>query len=394
MGRRKQTKPVLKEVQNKIRPEFKYRVYYLGSGGTRTSSVFKSKSEASNFYEIKLAESENLGSEVSSVISDKVKREVFEAMRRLEPYGKTISEAVEHYVQHLEATEQSRPIDELIDMFLEEMRRAGKSDRYMIDLSHRLVKFKADKGKRFASDITTREAQTWLNRLKVSDLTRNNYRRVLSAFFAWCERQSFVQTNPISKTTKTKVVGGEIEVFTIDEIKTVLKLAARSDARDLLATVCIGAFAGLRASEIERLTWEDVKIDRGIIDLKKSKTKTAARRLVEIRPILREWLAEFKNETGAIQKKGFDRRLRAFRRKLEEGNSKSGRKPVSWPHNGLRHSFASYLLAEIKDPGAVSLQLGHNNAGVLFQHYRELITEEDAALYWSALTPQKLKPKK
>jgi integrase len=82
-------------------------------------------------------------------------------------------------------------------------------------------------------------------------------------------------------------------------------------------------------------------------------------------------------QSGPICKTNFSNRLKAFRWQLKS----------EWKHNALRHSFASYLMEETANPGEVSLQLGHSNAGVVFAHYRALVTADDAQAFW-ALTPE------
>jgi integrase len=55
----------------------------------------------------------------------------------------------------------------------------------------------------------------------------------------------------------------------------------------------------------------------------------------------------------------------------------------------LRRSFASYYLAHFKKAGAaeLALELGHTNASLVFQHYRELVKSKEGKRYWS-IVPQ------
>ena len=55
--------------------------------------------------------------------------------------------------------------------------------------------------------------------------------------------------------------------------------------------------------------------------------------------------------------------------------------------NALRHSYASYRLADIKDAARVALEMG-NSPTMLFRNYRELVTEKQAA-EWFAVLPKK-----
>ena len=387
----KRKEPKLKKYRNPRRPELKWRVYYSEADGRRVDQKFKTKTEADQFLNVKTDKTDRLGIEDVDLLNKETERMAVQAVRDLQPYGKTIQDAVQFFVAHLKATERSAKVKDLAKEFLLAMKRAGKSERYLTDLKSRLGRFVKDHGSVYASEVQPRMIDQWLAGLLGTNTTRNHYRRVLSAFFGWCEKQGACSENPLKMVIKAKAVGGDVELFTPGEMRTLLELADSmgEEYRDVLAMLCIGGFAGLRASEFERLSWEDVKLDRGFIDLSKGKTKTAQRRLVKIQPVLGAWLSRFTFKTGLIAESGFEYRLRQFREVLGTADDKTGRRAVQWKHNALRHGFASYLLAETENPGEVSLQLGHNNAGIVFKHYRELVTKEDAADYW-ALTPERV----
>ena len=377
--RRRKTKPSIGEYNEGV---YKWAVYYMGEDGKRTRRKFTQKNDASAFLADKLVEVENLGNRIASTLDDDVKRDAYAAIEMLRPFGKSILDATKHYCAHLEATVRSAPIADLVEQFKEAKIADGKSKVYIKDIRARVNCFARDFGTRFASEITTKDIQEWLAGLMVGNLTRNNYRRVLSAFFSWCWRLGYCPENPILKVSKAKSQPSPIGVYTAKEMRRLLRAVATCESAqqgrsDLLANVVFCGFAGLRQSEFERLTWEQVKIDRGVIDLSATITKTAARRIVTIRPVLLAWLKHMGPfQKGPVCKLGFERQLKAFRRDFR----------FPWKHNALRHSFASYLMEEIQHPGEVSLQLGHSDAGVVFAHYRALVTPEDSKAYW-ALTP-------
>ncbi len=55
---------------------------------------------------------------------------------------------------------------------------------------------------------------------------------------------------------------------------------------------------------------------------------------------------------------------------------------VSWGHDILRHSFASYHLAAHRNAALTAHELGHANSQMLFAHYRELVTREAGLAWW------------
>jgi integrase len=137
--------------------------------------------------------------------------------------------------------------------------------------------------------------------------------------------------------------------------------------------LAIGGFAGLREAEIKRLDWVEVNLQRGFIEVKADKAKTAKRRIVRIQPNLAAWLAPYAAFTGSVVPVNARKKLDAVR---QEARLKH------WSKNGLRHSFASYRYAATNDAAAVAAELGHSTTEMLFNTYRELVLPEEAERYW------------
>lgn len=155
--------------------------------------------------------------------------------------------------------------------------------------------------------------------------------------------------------------------------------------------MALGGFAGLRSIEILRLGWENVWFKKGFIEVGKDKSKTATRRLVPICSALEKWLKPYAKKNGPIlpdirNEVHFTRLFQAAKPTL---NDKHGKPRVNLVHNGLRHSFCSYRLAETKSAAQVAFEAG-NSPKMLFEHYRELVTETEAK-EWFSLTPTVVK---
>jgi integrase len=140
--------------------------------------------------------------------------------------------------------------------------------------------------------------------------------------------------------------------------------------------LAIGAFAGLREAEIQRLAWNEVDLGRGHIEVKAAKAKSARRRIVPIQPNLEAWLQPCSGMTGRVVPAGARRKL---------ARARTAAKLANWPTNGLRHSFASYRLAAIHDAPRVAMELGHTSPQMLFSTYREVVRPEEAERYWKIL---------
>ena len=169
-----------------------------------------------------------------------------------------------------------------------------------------------------------------------------------------------------------KVVSGEPGILTPEQMARLLESADE----ETLPYWAIGAFAGLRSAEIERLQWEQVDFEAGLIEVTAKSSKTASRRLVKIEPNLHRWLSPYMFQHGPVCPPGLYPRL------LED-RKRAGL--TEWPSNALRHSFASYHLAHFGNPQKTSAELGHMNPAIVFQHYRQLVRPEQAERWWKVV---------
>jgi integrase/recombinase XerD len=78
---------------------------------------------------------------------------------------------------------------------------------------------------------------------------------------------------------------------------------------------------------------------------------------------------------------------------LSKEEREKGVKLEPWPKNALRHSYATYFQAHHKDSGALAEHMGHTNARVTYNHYRDAVEPEEAAKFWK-IFPKKRKGRK
>jgi integrase len=146
----------------------------------------------------------------------------------------------------------------------------------------------------------------------------------------------------------------------------------------LVPVLAIGAFAGLRSAEIERLDWTEINLVQRHIEVKAKKSKTRSRRLAPISDNLASWLIPIMQSEGKVWS-----HCPQYLYELEaETASDAG---VEWKHNALRHSFISYRVAVVKSIDQVAIEAG-NSPQMIFQHYRELVSPDQAAKWFSIVS--------
>jgi integrase len=296
---------------------------------------------------------------------------------KLAGFGKTINDAAEFYIDHMERILRcNTTVAELADEVLKAKQRDGRAPMYLADLRKRLVRFCQDFGQRPIASVTVENLDNWLRDLPLSPKSRANYRANVGVLFSYATKRRMLDFNPIEHTAKPKLIDRAPEIFTVDELRSLLEAAQRTEP-DIVPMLAIGAFCGLREVEIKRLDWSEVDLTRGHIEVKAAKAKSSRRRIVPIQLNLAAWLRPYAAMQGPVVPLGARSKLDRVRKAAELAR---------WPNNGLRHSFASYRLAAIHDAPRVGSELGHTSPAMLFSNYRELVLPEDAARYW-ALAP-------
>ncbi len=378
-------------------------VYFDGPSGKRQRRKFVTRKEARGFLTDKEVEYENLGRTIASHVTDDLKRDAHSAKVLLEEFGVSLADAAVHYRKHLLSTSKSAPISSLVREFLAQKKLNGRTQNHLRDLKGRLNRFCEKFGSKYAAEVSSEEIEDWLlNMPGLTNLTRNHYRAKVHSFFAWCVRRRRCIANPVTAIEKAKEFPTACSIYSIAEMRTLLAAASvwrperikvsgrrgrncvkfEHHTDDILANLILCGFAGLRQSEFQRLTWDMVKLDRGKIDLPAEITKTKRRKLVTIQPVLATWLRKYfpACRGPVMQKKNFSNRFKAFKRHLRHEFG------LPWKHNALRHSFASYLLEHTQNPGHVAMELGHRGeVGVLWDHYAERVSKEDATNYWTLM---------
>jgi integrase len=306
-------------------------------------------------------------------LSQREMSDFIEARTRLAEFGENIGSAVQFRVDHLTRVRRHGiTVAQLADEVIEAKRKDGLSKVYLLDLRHRLNKFVQDFGQQPIAGITVDELDDWLRALPYSPQSRTNYRTILGLLFSYAESRGIIEKNLILRTAKPKLVDRPPEIFTVDELRSLLETASHT-APDVVPMLAVGAFAGLRDAEIKRLDWSEIDLARGHIEVKAAKAKSARRRIIQIQPNLAEWLRPYAAMKGSVVPEG-------ARGKLDRVCKAAGL--LRWPNNGLRHSFASYRLAACYDAPRVAGELGHTSPQMLYSTYREVVLPEEAELYW------------
>jgi len=306
--------------------------------------------------------------------------------------------AAEEYARRHRQIEP-RTVSETVKEFLAEKGRQNKSARHLETLTSHLERF-ADSMAMSIGGVTSGEINLFLDSLKAGDppvtvsaRTRDNYANSITSLFAWAKVKRYLPADNHEAGRIARLDNGEdgpIEIYSPEELSALL---GASDAK-LRPFLAIGAFAGLRSSEIMRLDWSDIRINGEgsciIVQRGKVKTRGKSRRIVPMSDNLKAWLLRHENKAGRVwpySKPYLYEMLREMTPKAQALLRKE--KPeasLSWKANALRHSCISYRVASVKNVPQVALESG-NSPQMIDSNYRELVTDQDAAR-WFAILPK------
>ena len=141
----------------------------------------------------------------------------------------------------------------------------------------------------------------------------------------------------------------------------------------LLVYPVLCLFAGLRPElEAPGMDWADVTSQHITVDA--SIAKDGETRIIEpMAPNLVEWIKFIGSSCLSPLP------LRNLKRRWERAREVVGH----WPHDAMRHSYASYHFAMYRDSGLTAKNLGHPNPTLLRKDYNNAVTWVQAMGFWS-----------
>lgn len=239
-----------------------------------------------------------------------------------------LSEVLEICLQEyfLDADQKEQP--DIIQTFLAAKRVEGCSDKTLRYYDSTIRNVLKATGKQ-VQDISTDDLRIYLDGYqtnnKVSKVTIDNIRRILSTFFAWLEDENYIIKSPVRRIHKVKTCKTVKETYS-DEFLEIMRDNAES-IRDL-AMIDLLASTGIRVGELVLINRTDVDfVNRECIVLgkgnKQRKVYFDARTKIHLQRYLSErtddnpaLFVTLNNPHSRLQIKGVEIRLQRLGRKL------------------------------------------------------------------------------
>ena len=191
----------------------------------------------------------------------------------------------------------------------------------------------------------------WATRRDKAPGTRSNDLANLRAFYKWCARWEHRDDDPTRRLDAPKVSKGLPHPTSRTDLRNLLDGALPPD---LTRAVALGAYAGLRVSEVAALDWRDV-------DLEARRARVLGKgqkwRLVALGVILIDYLLP---DTGRNVVTGTDEVHSAaqLQRRVNRAMKAAG---IDGTFHSLRHRYGTLAYQATRDLVAVGRQMGHTS---------------------------------
>lgn len=350
--------------------------------------------------------------EAANVFDVAVDLEVKAALKKLEGYGVTLTQAVDFYLEHHRPTAGHLTVEEASKIFLGNLERLGRAEAYIRAYRKTyLPHLCAVVGKKRLIDVTQDDAEHFIYRTKkaISSTTKGEYIGKLRTFFNTMAELGYYQKdlNPFEKLKKPQASREEIQVTEKDrclglsESNAFLSYLVTEKIWDVLAVHIAVMFCGCRMDEIKRLNWTTIDLARRHIDLTAQAAKKRRRRVLVIPENAFHWFRLAFDGMGGVWKMRSENafalkmnRIKNALRKKKETEEGWGQYPFNFHQNFARVTFASHSYA-MYGAEATAAAMGHTKGvDVLHTNYKEIVSKEVAEKYFGILPPHLEKKKR
>lgn len=278
------------------------------------------------------------------------------------------------------------------------------ADGYRLVIRYRLIDYF---GEMLLQDITPLDVRKWLSQLdringdkQLSENSKGNWYRTLSAIMGKAEEWELIEANPCKKVKQPRKPQSDVRALSQEDAIKVCSEFANYDDLRIVTLMKVLILTGMRSSECAGLEWRDVNFEDSSIRIERETIRldgkgfvetppksASSRRVIAIPEELCEALRAYRDfQDKEIEARGDlwigekGERCKLFTRFDGKPVANSTirfwvKKYLDWcnvpyvPPHGLRHTFASILIANGVDARTAAAQMGHSQASLVYNTY-------------------------
>lgn len=272
----------------------------------------------------------------------------------------------------------SVPFEEAVAANIEEHpERRQRTVQEIVSFSKRLMNQVGGLRERLVRSITSQDCRQMITQVFTTPRQQGKARIILHGIFAFCLKNGWCASNPVAALPSPRYAEAEIAPLPWMTLRRLLKIARKPEHRSCMPALGVMLWAGVRPTEMRRLTWECIDWEEGVITMPSVHSKTGGCRHITLQPVLAGWLREAGvREQGPICPPNWPRRWQRLR---EAAGA------IPWQQDVLRHTFASYHVKQWHNFELLQMEMGHRSSSLLRTRYLSMkgITRIQAAHFWS-----------
>lgn len=279
------------------------------------------------------------------------------------------------------------------------------ADGYRLVINYRLIDYF---GEMLLRDITPLDVRKWLAQLdrkdgnskKLSENSKGNWFRTLSAILGKAEEWELIDANPCKKIKQPRKAQSEVRALSQENVIKVWSGFENYEDIRIVTLMKLLILTGMRSSECCGLEWRDINFKDSSIKIERETIRIDGKGFVETAP------KSFSSQRVIAIPEELGEDLRVYREYQEEEIRKRGdlwigekgekcklftqfngtpvsnytirfwvKKYLKWcevpyvPPHGLRHTFASILIANGVDARTTAAQMGHSQPSLVYNTY-------------------------
>ena len=361
-------------------------VVQIDRKGRRLRRFFTSESLARKFLK-EYKDSQEKGLSDFAELSHEQLTDIRTALKAL-PEGYTLTNCVEIVSKKYVST---RKLKDCLDDFITLKENANLSE---VQLRHVKTRIESLRNLKSFDDITADKLFEHLGKIKnrygknLAPKTRRHYLSDWREFFNWCETRGYIKETPFKQVHTSdmpKLEDGNPEAASVEAVKEFFA-EAEVVCPQFVSIFALTAFGGWRNAEAARLRPKNFDFERKTISLSKDLTKTGEnygnlmpkdKGQANYPDALWEWLEKYPPaDKWAEYDKYWYSKIKASK---------------NIPHNGLRHSFATYHMSLHQDSELTkNLMHHHLNSNELWKHYMAGFVKPDIAEEYFEIKPTQI----
>lgn len=297
----------------------------------------------------------------------------------------TLREAVAFYLAHGVTDVEAPKIKDGVDMYVAALVVMNRSKKYVITAKSALRRFVARFGENQPRDITASTMRDWVDEVaadsSVGNITKKNWLVQVRAFLSWARDKGWLnEVQGINMRALPKEAPKEPEFYSAAETRAFFEMLEERFP-EAVPHYAVRAFFGVREAEVEKLEWDDIKLDQGLLKIRAEIAKTHKARTLD---------TDLVPETGFVWLRAYSNGCRPrFRLTRNEHAKIKAAYQGQMKHNGFRKSFATMFTSLTKDQQKTMLATGHTNIGTLNTFYEAAKQPKAEAEAYFAVLPKK-----